>query len=143
MKKLTNEQILLILTLSERCDSITGSSIANSDGSVFVDIHSVDNASLDQHIENCEAIEEVFPGGTMISMGILNNRADGSTSQNFRVAGSTSACVTFYTKKKPLLQTEAVEEINHLDCTVNVTKVQSLLEPWYVEQILRDGGGMK
>ena len=45
-------------------------------------------------------------------------------------------------KKAPAL-TEAVKKINHLDCTVNVTKVQSLLEPWYLEQILRDGGGMK
>ena len=45
-------------------------------------------------------------------------------------------------KKAPAL-TEGPKKINHLDCTVNVTKVQSLLEPWYLERILRDGGGMK
>ena len=40
--------------------------------------------------------------------------------------------------KKPLLQTEAEEEICHPDCMINVTKVQSLLDPWYLEQILKD-----
>ena len=45
--------------------------------------------------------------------------------------------------KKPSTAMESDKKINHLDCTVNVTKVQSLLEPWYLEQVLRDGGGMK
>ena len=40
--------------------------------------------------------------------------------------------------KKAPAETEAVEEINHPDCIVNVTKVQSLLEPWYLEQISRE-----
>lgn len=42
-------------------------------------------------------------------------------------------------KKAPAV-TEAVEEINHPKCTINVAKVESLLEPWWLEQIIRDGG---
>ena len=34
--------------------------------------------------------------------------------------------------------TEAPKEINHPDCTINVAKVESLLEPWHVKQILRE-----
>ena len=45
-------------------------------------------------------------------------------------------------KKAPLPE-GAEEEISHPDYIVNVTKVQSFLEPWYLERILRDGGGMK
>jgi hypothetical protein len=45
-------------------------------------------------------------------------------------------------KKAPAV-TEAVEEICHPDCIVNVTKVQSFLEPWYVERILREKGKRK
>jgi len=45
-------------------------------------------------------------------------------------------------KKAPLPE-EVPKEILHPDCIVNVTKVQSFLEPWYLERILRDGGGMK
>lgn len=44
----------------------------------------------------------------------------------------------FTDSKKPLLQTEAPKEICHPDCMINVTKVQSLLDPWYVEQIFKD-----
>ena len=40
--------------------------------------------------------------------------------------------------KKPLLQTEAGEEITHPKCTINVAKVESSLEPWFVEKILKD-----
>ena len=40
-------------------------------------------------------------------------------------------------KKAPLLE-EATEEITQVDCMINVTKAQSLLEPWYLEQILRE-----
>ena len=40
-------------------------------------------------------------------------------------------------KKVPLSE-EAPKEISHPDCIVNVTKVQSLLEPWYVEQVLEE-----
>ena len=38
--------------------------------------------------------------------------------------------------KKPLLQTEAVEENTHLDCTIDMSKVESLI--WTPEQILRN-----
>ena len=40
--------------------------------------------------------------------------------------------------KKPLLQTEAGEEITHPKCTINVAKVESLLDPWYLEQIAEE-----
>jgi len=42
--------------------------------------------------------------------------------------------------KKALLLTEAPQEISHPKCVINVTKVQSLLEPWYLEQVLREKG---
>ena len=45
--------------------------------------------------------------------------------------------------KKPSTAMESDGKINQPKCTINVTKVESLLEPWYVEQVLRDGGGMK
>ena len=142
MQKLTNEQILLILTLSERCDSITGSSISNSDGSLFVDIHLVDDATVCQQEEGFDCIFNIFHGAIAFPKGRFTN-PDGSTSQNYEIINSSGINITFYTKKEPLLQTEAVEKINHPKHTINVSKVESLLEPWYVEQILRDGGGMK
>ena len=40
--------------------------------------------------------------------------------------------------KKALLQAEPEEEICHPDCMINVTKVQSLLDPWYLEQIIEE-----
>ena len=40
--------------------------------------------------------------------------------------------------KKPPALTEGSEEILHPDCMINVTKVQSLLDPWYVEQIIEE-----
>lgn len=43
--------------------------------------------------------------------------------------------------KKAPAQTEAKEETLHPDYMLNVTKVQSLLEPWYVEQILEERRG--
>ena len=41
------------------------------------------------------------------------------------------------TKKAPIA-VEAPKETIQPQCIVNVTKVQSLLEPWYLEQILRE-----
>ena len=41
------------------------------------------------------------------------------------------------TKKAPLPE-EAPQELCHSDCIINITKAQSLLEPWYVEQILEE-----
>jgi len=142
MQKLTNEQILLILTLSERCDSITGSSIANSDGSVFVDIHSVDDATVCQQEESFDRVFDIFREAIASPKEMFIN-PDGSTSQNYEFINSSGVNITFYTKKKPLLQTEAVEETVHPQCIVNVTKVQSLLEPWYVEQIFEERGVRK
>ena len=40
--------------------------------------------------------------------------------------------------KKPSTAMESDKKINHPKCMLNVTKVQSLLEPWYLEQILRE-----
>ena len=48
-----------------------------------------------------------------------------------------------YKVKKAPTSIEAEEEILHPDCIVNVTKVQSLLEPWYLEQILDERMGKK
>ena len=43
--------------------------------------------------------------------------------------------------KKPSTAMESDKEINHPKCTINVAKVESLLEPWYLEQVLREKGG--
>ena len=45
--------------------------------------------------------------------------------------------------KKAPTAIEAPRETIQPQCIVNVTKVQSLLEPWYLEQILREKGGRK
>ena len=47
---------------------------------------------------------------------------------------------TFYKmpKEMPSAPTESPREISHPDCTINVTKVESLLEPWTLEQITRN-----
>ena len=47
---------------------------------------------------------------------------------------------TFYKipLEKPSAPTESPKEISHPDCTINVTKVESLLEPWTLEQITRN-----
>jgi len=45
-------------------------------------------------------------------------------------------------KKAPLSE-GAEEEICHPDYIVNVTPAQSLLEPWYLEQILEERGVRK
>ena len=60
----------------------------------------------------------------------------------FKIARTLEALEEAWNAKNPLLLTEGTEEICHPDCIVNVTKVQSLLEPWYVEQILREKGLM-
>ena len=55
-----------------------------------------------------------------------------------RIARALIGLEHAWNAKKPLLQTEAPREILHPDCIINVTKVESLLEPWYLEQILEE-----
>ena len=114
MQKLTNEQVLLILTLSERCGSITGSSIANSGGTVFVDIHSVDDATVHQQEESFDKVFDILPDAIASPKRAFVN-LDGSTSQNYEFINSSGVIITFFSKKKALLQTEAVEENIHHD----------------------------
>ena len=59
----------------------------------------------------------------------------------FEIARTLEALEEAWNAKKAPTSIEAPKEITHPDCIINVTKVQSLLEPWYLEQILRDGGG--
>lgn len=61
----------------------------------------------------------------------------------FKIARTLEALEEAWNAKNPLLLTEGTEEISHPKCTVNVTKVQSLLEPWYLEQILEEKGARK
>ena len=61
-------------------------------------------------------------------------------SQVIEITRTLRALEEAWNAKNPLLLTEGTEEIIHPDCIVNVTKVQSLLDPWYVEQILREKG---
>ena len=56
----------------------------------------------------------------------------------FKIARTLEALEEAWNAKNPLLLTEGTEEIVHPYCIVNVTKVQSLLEPWYVKQIFKD-----
>ena len=55
-----------------------------------------------------------------------------------RIARALIGLEHAWNAKRPLLQTEAEEEILHPDCMINVTKAQSLLDPWYLEQIFED-----
>ena len=58
----------------------------------------------------------------------------------FEIARTLEALDKAWNAKNPLLLTEGTEEILHPDCMLNVTKAQSLLEPWYLEQILGERG---
>ena len=55
----------------------------------------------------------------------------------FKIARTLEALEEAWNAKNPLLLTEGTEEICHPDCMINVTKAQSLLEPWPLEQISR------
>ena len=55
-----------------------------------------------------------------------------------RIARALIGLEHAWNAKKPLLQTEGTEEIYRPQCIVNVTKVQSLLDPRYLEQILEE-----
>ena len=68
-------------------------------------------------------------------MGDLSTSADVKV---LEVARTLDGLSKAWDVKKALLQAEPEEEICHPDCMINVTKVQSLLEPWYVERILRE-----
>ena len=56
---------------------------------------------------------------------------------------SNGFSIDFLINKFNIAQTEAPKEILHPDCMINVTKVQSLLDPWYLEQILREKGSKR
>ena len=71
---------------------------------------------------------------------IMGERYAASYAKVIEITRTLRALEEAWDSKKPLLQTEAEEETVHPDCIVNVTKVQSLLDPWYVEQILREKG---
>ena len=42
--------------------------------------------------------------------------------------------------KKAPASTEAEKEISHLDCNIDISKVESLMKPWTLEEILRQEG---
>ena len=68
-------------------------------------------------------------------MGDLSINADAKV---LEIARALDCLSKAWNVKKALLQAEPEEEICHPDCMINVTKVQSLLDPWYVEQILEE-----
>ena len=55
-----------------------------------------------------------------------------------RIARALIGLEHAWNAKKSSSPQGAPKEICHPDCMINVTKVQSLLEPWYVERILRE-----
>ena len=64
-----------------------------------------------------------------------------SSTKLIEIASTLRDLEEVWNAKKAPAQTEAPKEICHPQCIVNVTKVQSLLDPWYLEQILREKEG--
>ena len=74
-------------------------------------------------------LEEIFPG--------MEYRGPSTYTENgelYFIDFNGETLINLVMKKAPA-QTEAPKEICHPQCIVNVTKAQSLLDPWYVEKI--------
>lgn len=69
---------------------------------------------------------------------IMGERYMASYAKVIKIAITLKALEEAWDVKKAPAETEANMETTHTDCIVNVTKVQSFLEPWYVERILRE-----
>lgn len=106
---------------------------------VSIDIHSnnllrVTVISVDDADFNSvdALLEDVFPHKEY--RGSVGEDVDGDY-YSIDVDGET--LINLMMKKAPT-SIEATKEICHPDCIINVTKVESLLEPWYLEQIIEE-----
>lgn len=82
-------------------------------------------------------LEEIFPG-----MEYRGQSAHVENDELYSIDYNGETLINLVMKKSPTAM-EDPREILHPDCVTNVTKKQSSLKPWYLKQILRDGGGMK
>jgi len=127
MHRLSDNQILSTLMLNEVFPEIIW--FTEVRGTEIISIVIKEDSTLEEALY---AVSTIFPSPSLEKF---------STKDNSFYIWSMGECVgSLYMpqKEKPLLQTEAVEETVHPQCIVNVTKVQSLLEPWYVEQIFEE-----
>ena len=129
MKKLTANQLLDIQNLVDNPLIEMASIDFHANGLMRVTVVSCLNAEWNP----VDAIlEEIFPGMEYRgpSVHVKNN-------EMYSIGYNGVTLINLVMKKTPT-SIEATREILHPDCMINVTKVQSLLEPWYVEQILKD-----
>ena len=134
MKKLMSSQLSSIQDLADNPLIEMASVDFHSNGLMRVTVISSPNA--DWNAVDV-ALEEIFPG-----IEYRGQSAHAENDELYFIDYNGETLINLVMKKAPA-PTEAVEKINHPKHTINVSKVESLLEPWYVEQVLRDGGGMK
>ena len=138
MKKLSNEQILSILTLSEYEPSIESASISNANGSVFVNIHSVANASNN----DCDAaLAIIFPEAEYDKTKIHIND-DGSFYEHMRIAVPEGVHVSLFMcrsagqKEKTPASTGAEKNIFHIEHNTNAWICEDTTGKYEAEKII-------
>ena len=132
MKKLMLSQLSSIQDLTDNPLIEMASVDFHANGLLRVTVISTDDADFN----SVDALlEDAFPHKEY--RGSVDEDVDGDY-YSIDVDGET--LINLMMKKAPT-SIEAPKEILHPDCIVNVTKVQSLLEPWYVEQILDERMG--
>ena len=77
-------------------------------------------------------LEEIFPG-----MEYRGQSVHAENCEMYSIDYNGETLINLVMKKAPT-SIEAVEKVIHPQCIVNVTKVQSLLDPWYLEQIIEE-----
>lgn len=88
-------------------------------------------------LETKAEMNSIVIGEMEIIMGDLSTSADVKVLQ---VARSLDRLSKAWNAKKPLLQTGAEKEISQVDCTIDVSKVEPLLDRRMAEDILRREG---
>ena len=134
MKKLMPSQLSSIQDLADNYSIEMASIDFHANGLMRVTVISSLNADWNS-VDSL--LEEIFPG-----MEYRGQSAHAENDEMYFIDFNGETLINLV-MKKPSTAMESDKKINHPKCMLNVTKVQSLLEPWYVEQILRDGGGMK
>ena len=129
MKKLTANQLLDIQNLVDNPLIEQASVDFHSNGLMRVTVVSASNAEWNS-VDSL--LEEIFPG-----MEYRGQSAHVKNNEMYSIDFNGETLINLVMKKTPT-SIEAVEKVIHPKCTVNVTKVQSLLEPWYLEQILEE-----
>lgn len=98
MKKLTDDQVLAILSLSENVPSIDSTSISNGDHGVWVTIFSKINADWNK----CDmALNEIFPKANYEGEPNVHINEDGSFDEVFHLSAPSGVHITLYMEKAP------------------------------------------